>query len=117
MRRASPVVSTLMKSVFLSSENWSYERVWHARGFLERLRGMKMVGPGQAVLLETSSVHAIGVKHAFRAVGLSHDYVVMRIVTVRPWSIVSFPGCRYVVELPLEIDPPPVGARLEVSSV
>ena len=106
-----------METVRLSSEDWSYQPVSNARGFLERVRGMKMVGPGGAVLLETSSVHAIGFRHPFRAVGLSGDHVVMQVMTVRPWTIVRLAGCRYVVELPLDVEPPSIGTRLEVSDV
>jgi uncharacterized membrane protein (UPF0127 family) len=62
-------------------------------------------------------VHAMGIAQAFRAVGLSDDYVVMSIKTLRPWTAARFPGCRYVLELPLDLDPPAVGSRLEVSSV
>ena len=107
----------MMETVRLSSEAWSYQPVSKARGFLDRLRGMKMVGPRDAVLLETSSVHAIGIKHPFWAVGMSNDHVVMEVMTVRPWTIVRLPGCRYVVELPLDVEPPSVGTKLDVRDV
>jgi len=88
-----------------------------ARGFFEHLLGLRMLRPGDSLLLRRSSVHAIGITRPFRALGLSDDYVVMDVKTVRPWTIVRFPGCRYVLELPLDTDPPAVGSRLEVSNV
>lgn len=107
----------MMKVVCLSSRGWSHQPVMEARGFLENLLGLRMVEPGEALLLERSSVHAMGIRRSFRAVGLSDDYVVMGVKTLRPWSVVRFRGCRYVLELPLEVRPPAVGSRLEVSSV
>lgn len=104
-----------MQIVRLSSEDWAFESVMLARGFLEHLRGLRMVEPGNALLLATSSVHAIGIARPFRAVGLSDDYVVMDVKTLRPWSVVRFRTCRYVLELPLDIAPPELGSRLEVS--
>lgn len=106
-----------MKMVRLSSRDWSHEPVMEARGFFEHLLGLRSLGPGKALLLERSSVHSIGIPTTFRAIGLSDDYVVMDVKTLRPWSIVSFRGCRHVLELPIDMDPPAVGSRLEVSSV
>jgi hypothetical protein len=106
-----------MRTVRLSSDDWSHEPIMAARGFLERLLGLRMLEPGSALLLERSSVHAIGMTQAFRAVGLSDDYVVMNVKTVRPWAAVRFRGCRYVLELPLDLVPPAIGTRLEVSRV
>lgn len=106
-----------MKTFRLSSQDWSHEPVMAARGFLEHLRGMKVLEPGDALLLEGSSVHAIGMTRPLRAVGLSDDYVVMDVKTLRPWTAVRFPGSSYVLELPLDLDPPAVGSRLELRSV
>ena len=76
-----------------------------------------MLDPGEALLLGRSSVHAMGITRSFRAVGLGDDYVVMDVKTLRPWTVVRFPGCHYVLELPLDIEPPAVGSRLEESYV
>lgn len=106
-----------MKRIRLSSGGWSHEPVMRAEGFLEHLRGLRMLDPGSAMLLDRSSVHAVGISQPFRAVGLSDDYVVMDVRIVRPWTAVRFRGCSYVVELPVDVDPPAVGARLVVSRV
>ena len=105
-----------METVRLTSSCWSCEPVARALGFAEHLRGLKMIGPGQAMLLETSTVHAFGMKYPFRAVGLTEDYVVTRVVIVHPWTAARFHGCRYVLELPLDQEPPPIGEQLEVSN-
>lgn len=106
-----------MRAVRLSSEGWCHEPVMRPEGFLERLRGLRLLEPGGAILIETSSVHSIGIKQSFHALGLSDDYVVMDVATMHPWSAIRFRGCRYVLELPFELDPPAVGTRLEVNHV
>ncbi len=45
---------------------------------------------------------------------LDADLVVLAHAEVEPWKVVSFPGCTAVVELPMQIPPPPIGAQLEV---
>ena len=106
-----------MKVVRLTSAQWCYEPVVQAEGFLERLLGLRMLEPGSALLLDRASVHALGMTRSFRAVGLSDDYVVMDVKTLRPWTVIGFRNCRYVLELPVDLDPPPVGSRLKVSNV
>ncbi len=106
-----------MERLRLSAEGWSHEPVLRARGFRDHLRGLRGRQPGSSMLLETSSVHSFGLKTPFRAIGVTDSHVVSRVTIVRPWRISMFPGCRYVVELPMAVPPPTVGARLEVAGV
>lgn len=69
------------------------------------------------MIFDTSSVHAFGLSEPFWAVGLTDRGIVSGVKVVRPWGIVVFRDCRYVMELPLGVTPPPVGARLEVFGV
>lgn len=108
---------TPMKRVRLSGEGWSHQPVARAEGFADRLWGLHKLEPGSTLLLETSSIHSIGLGRAFRAVALSDEYVVMDVRTVSPWRAMFFRDCRYVMELPLDVEPPPPGTRLEVSDV
>lgn len=105
-----------MQKVRLSSVDWSYEPVLRAEGFLDHLRGLRGA-PGRAVLLETSSVHGIGIGGPFHAVALSRDLEVTAARVVRPWRVATFRRTKYVMELPLEIEPPRVGTVLELSHV
>lgn len=76
-----------------------------------------MLDPGSALLLETSSVHAIGLSRPFNAVALNDEHLVIDVREVRPGDLVRFKGCRFVVELPIDVDPPHMGTHLEVTDV
>lgn len=69
------------------------------------------------MLLETSSVHTFGMGRSLWAVGLTERYVVSEVRLMRPMRIAMFPDCRYVMELPPDVSPPPVGVRLELARV
>lgn len=103
-----------MRRIRLQAENWSCEPVMEAESFGDRLTGLRRLGPGESLIIRTSSVHALGMKRPFRAIGLSSDLVVIAHATVRPWRAIWFRRCSYVVELPLEVAPPPIGARMEI---
>lgn len=106
-----------MEEVCLSGGDWSHEPVLRARGFVDRWRGLRNQGAGASMILETSSVHAFGMRRPFWAVGLTERYTVSEVRMMRPGTIAMFPGCRYVVELPLNVSPPPIGTSLELSRV
>lgn len=103
-----------MESLRVSYDGWSLQPVFRARSFFERWRGLRGLGEGASMIIETSSVHAVGMRESFRAIGLSEDLVVAEIRLVRPWQAVRFPGCRYVMEMPIEEEAPRVGSRVEV---
>lgn len=106
-----------MEALRLSGGDWSHEPILRARGFIERLRGLRGHDAGTSMLLETSSVHSFGMNEPFWAVGLTALGVVSEVRMVRPGRIVVLRDCRYVMELPLGVPPPSVGARLDVSRV
>lgn len=106
-----------MRTVALRSGSWQSGPVLHAETFLERRRGLKDQPQGTSVLIETKSVHGIGVSRPFRAVGLTSDLDVRGAKLVKPWRIVSFPGCRFVLELPVDASVPDTGSRLELTHV
>lgn len=97
----------------LRCNGWSSGPVARARTFHERLLGLKRPDVG-AVLIRTRSVHAIGLASAFLAVGLSDELRVVAVQTVNPGKVAHFPGCRYVLELPVDAPPPSFGCKLEV---
>ncbi len=69
------------------------------------------------MLIKTSSVHGFGVGTPFRAVGLTARFKVAATQVVKPGRIAKFPGCRYVLELPLGAEAPEPGVILELRSV
>ncbi len=105
-----------MDHVVLQGESINFEAVSHARTFRERWRGLKGLPAGSAVLMKTRSVHGFGVKTPFRAVGLTKTFVVVETHVVKPRRVVNFPGCRYVLELPVDLEAPQTGETLELKS-
>ena len=85
-----------------------------AQSFADRFRGLNKLEPGESLLIRTSSVHAFGFRHPFRAIGLSANLEVVAHTIVQPWRLVWFPGCAFVVEMPTDAVPPPMGSRLEM---
>jgi hypothetical protein len=106
-----------MDRVALLGRSSEFGVVGYARSFRERRRGLKGLPEGSAILMKTRSVHGFGVKAPFRAVGLTKTFEVVKIHEVIPWRVVNFPGCRYVLELPMDVEPPLTGETLEMRSV
>jgi hypothetical protein len=61
-----------------------------------------------------SSVHGFGMREALWAVGLDEAGRVTEIQLLLPWRQVRLSGVRAVLELPAEIDPPPIGGSLKI---
>lgn len=106
-----------MEWIRLDGDGWSYGPVARACGFVQHWLGLKGLEPGSSMLLQTSAVHGLGVGGPFRAIGLTESLVVSDVRVVGPMKPAWFRGCRYVVELPLDATPPPLGAKLEVTHV
>lgn len=104
-----------MERVWISGGEWSRHPVLRAEGFADRFRGLKGLDPGTSLLLATSSVHSVGLGRPFTAVGLTDGFVVAGSRVVKPNRIARFPGCSYVLELPIDVPPPSVGSTLEVT--
>lgn len=96
---------------------WSRGPVMEAESFSDRFRGLRKLEPGATLLIRTSSVHAFGFRHPFRAIGLSAELEVVAHTVVRPWRLARFPGCAFVIEMPTDAVPPPLGSHLEVTDV
>lgn len=105
-----------MDQVFLRAGTTTYGPVSEARTFWQRWRGLRGLPAGASVLIRTRSVHGFGVGTPFRAIGLTSLLQVSATHVVKPGRIARFPGCRYVLELPLEADAPEPGVTLELRS-
>lgn len=103
-----------MKTVEVTVGTWRLGHVLLPETFGERLKGLRGRPPGTAMLLETSSVHGIGMREAFRAVGITGTMQVGETRMVAPGQVVRIPGCRYILELPSDIEPPLTGQAVEV---
>ena len=104
-----------MDTVLLESDEWSSGPVFRAGTFGERLRGLRSRPPGSAVLLKAKSVHGIGMRHPFVAVGLTSQLEVLGVKPVRPGRVVVFPGGTYILELPAGRGLPVPGTVLEMT--
>ncbi|MEE9176820.1 MAG: hypothetical protein V3U46_00145 [Acidimicrobiia bacterium] len=106
-----------MDQVFLQAGATRYGPISDARTFWQRWRGLKSLPAGAAVLIRTSSVHGFAVGAPFRAVGLTQRFQVAATQVVEPGRVAKFPGCRYVLELPLGAEAPEPGVMLELRRV
>lgn len=82
-----------------------------AAGVLPRARGL-LASPPSALLLRTRSVHGFWLRRPVRVVCLDPAGVVLDVAILRRRRIVWVPGTRWVLELPVEVTPPPTGAVL-----
>ncbi len=85
---------------------WVARRVYLARSFTERLRGVLKLGrlaPETALMLSPcASIHTLAVGFTIDAVFLSNQLRILRLAPrIRPWRIRFAPaGTRHVLELP-----------------
>lgn len=86
-----------------------------AETFADRFFGLRRLRPGSSLLIRTSSVHSWGMKRPFQVVGLDAELVVVARLEVEPGEVVRLPGCTAVIELPIDVTPPQIGAKLEVT--
>jgi len=85
--------------------------VREAAGFLDRWRGLRPSPKDWGLLLKSSSVHSFGMRCDLWVCGLQG----MRVVEVRrlrPRRIVWLRGADAILELPIDVEPPPVGLDL-----
>ena len=105
-----------MDQIFLQTGKRIYGPVGDARTFWQRWRGLNGLPSGASILIGTSSVHGFGLSEPFRAIGLTSLLQVSATCVVEPGRIARFPGCSYVLELPLGADAPEPGEMLELYS-
>jgi hypothetical protein len=106
-----------MRRLEVTGEGWRYTPVLWAESRYERWRGLRGRPDEAALLIATCSVHGLGLSRPFRAIGLTDGGLVQRIRTVDPGRVALLRGCRYILELPLDVTPPRVGTRLMVRHV
>jgi hypothetical protein len=77
-----------------------------ARGFGERLRGLRRSPEDESLLIRTRSVHGFGMNRALLVVGLDKDLRVIGSRPLFPGRMVRMGQARYILELPIDAKPP-----------
>ncbi|MGH8875337.1 MAG: hypothetical protein ACRDVM_08840 [Acidimicrobiia bacterium] len=103
-----------MVYVVLCCPGWSSGPVLWADTFRRRWRGLRPRPNGHGLLLPGSSAHGVGMAEPLLVVGVSAEHRVVAVRTLRPGRMVWARGARFLIELPADHPPPPVGARVEI---
>lgn len=103
-----------VERVNLIARDWSLGPVGRPGSPWQRWRGLKARDAGSSLLIETKSVHSLGMASSFRAVALTADLEVISTRIMEPGQIARFPGCSYVLEMPVGYETPAVGTILEL---
>ena len=85
----------------------------HATSFMERLVGIRAKNV-EAVLLDTSSVHTVGVGAPIELVALDEELKVVETRTVGPNRVVWVRSARHMLELPAGSVVPGISQQLEL---
>ena len=95
----------------LLAEGWRARPVKEAAGFWDRWRGLRPSSTEGGLILRTSSVHSFGMKADLWACGLA-GMTVVDVRTLKPNRVVWMRGVDAILELPIHIEPPPLGSVL-----
>jgi len=94
-----------MKTVEIVKDGETIAKVWHARGYFDRLRGLlgrALPEDGGMLLTPCSAIHTIGMGYAIDALYLDRQGRVLRIdESLKPGRILPQQrGARHTLELP-----------------
>ena len=103
-----------MDRVTLVTEGWASYRVFAARSFLEKWRGVKGLPDGSRLLLATRSVHGFGLKSPLLVAAIGGDMKVSDVQVLEPGRVLFYPRARFILEMPIDGTLPPVGSVLEL---
>ena len=97
----------------MTAGEWSSEAD-RATTFIERFRGVRGGPAGASFLLETRSVHTIGLGRPIGVVVIDRGFRVIEAKTLARNRILYRLTARFMLELPAGTDPPPLHATLEI---
>lgn len=100
----------------MSCPGWSSGPVLRAETFRQRLAGLRRQPPDHGLLMAASSVHGLGMGRGLWAVGLGTGWRVLAVRRVERGHLVWVRGARWILELPADRDPPPLGAVLALDA-
>ena len=101
-----------MDSVCLVADGWDGTSVEIASTFVRRWRGLRPRADGRSLLLETRSVHTVGMAEPIHVVFLDEALSVLEVRTVVPNRVCIGRGANWVLEMDERREPPTVGTRL-----
>ena len=82
----------------------------------ERLPGIKRTPPGHGVLLATSTVHSVGLKHSIGLLALDEKGAVLAAYHLAPNKTWRCPAATWILELPPVLSKPSEGATVRLLS-
>lgn len=100
-----------MRRLQLTAGDWRREVIVPER-FVERLRGVKALPPGTAMLLPGWSVHGIGLATPLRVVGIERSGRVADVVELPPGTVRIIWRARWMLELPDGEPAPAAGSQI-----
>lgn len=96
----------------LVSDGWRSGPVLEASSFLARWRGLRPRPDRNGLLIDTRSVHTIGMSVPIWAISIDARDIVQAVRRLEPWRIFLDRRAHWVLELPIDRVPPVVGAKL-----
>ena len=105
-----------MRQIRLKAPGWDSVLASHATSFSERLAGIRAKSV-EAVLLDTSSVHTIGMSRPIELVALDAELKVVETRTVVRNRVVWVRSARHILELPAGSVVPRIAQRVELIDV
>ena len=105
-----------MKKIRLEAAGWDSVLAGHATSFRERFLGIRAKDV-EAVLLDTSSVHTIGMSRPIELVALDEELKVVETRTVGPNRVVWVRSARHILELPAGSLVPGIAQQIELIDV
>jgi hypothetical protein len=105
-----------MRRVRLSAGEWS-ANAEQATSFVDRLRGLRALSAHDRLLIETRSIHTIGLGRAVTVVVVGRDRRVLESTTLGPNRVLVRMPARYLLELPAGSEVPPPRAILQIVDV
>lgn len=102
-----------MRQIRLRAAGWDSVLAGYATSFMERLLGIRAKDV-EAVLLDTSSVHTIGMSGPIELVALDDELKVVETRTVGPNRVVWVRSARHILELPAGSMVPGISQQLEL---
>ncbi len=98
-----------MLSASLQGNGWTSPPLLVATSRRQRKRGLSPIAHGRGCLIRTHSVHTIGMREWLWLVPLHSSGRVLGRELVGPWRLFIYPEASWIMELPAETSPPPVG--------
>ncbi len=89
--------------------------MFEASSFMARWRGLRPRPDTNGLMIDTRSVHTIGMSVPIWAISIDARDVVQAVRRLEPWRIFFDRRARRVLELPIDRVPPVVGVRLDRS--